>query len=72
MASNVSAMRAEDRFNLDPELSYTLPGHYYYDREIFEREKEEIWSKTWQLVGYNADLKEPTTSPTISSTKRCS
>ena len=59
MASNVSAMRAEDRFNLDPELSYTLPGHYYYDREIFEREKEEIWSKTWQLVGYGADLKEP-------------
>ena len=59
MASNASAMRAEDRFNLDPELSYTLPGHYYYDREIFEREKEEIWSKTWQLVGYGADLKEP-------------
>jgi phenylpropionate dioxygenase-like ring-hydroxylating dioxygenase large terminal subunit len=32
---------------------------YYYDPEIFAAEKEQIWCKTWQYVGYLGDLTEP-------------
>ena len=31
---------------------YTLPGHYYTDPEIFEREKEHIFYRTWQFAGH--------------------
>ena len=40
----------------DPELSYTIPGHYYYDPAIYAREIEEIFLKTWQFAGYLGDL----------------
>ena len=46
-------------FHPDPEHSATLPGSYYVDPEIYEREKEEVWFKTWQFVGYAADLRDP-------------
>jgi phenylpropionate dioxygenase-like ring-hydroxylating dioxygenase large terminal subunit len=59
MASNVSALRTKSRFHPNAELSYTLPGHYYHDPDIHAREKEEIWFKTWQFVGYRHDLTEP-------------
>ena len=48
----------ESTFHPDPELSGTLPGHYYYDPDIYEREKEAIWFRTWQLVGVPARLRE--------------
>lgn len=47
------------RFRREPELSGTLPASYYYDPAIFEREREAIWFKTWQLVGYVHDLAKP-------------
>ena len=52
-------VRAVRGFGPDPERSATLPGRYYYDPEIYEREKEAIWFRTWQLVGYLHDLREP-------------
>ena len=36
-----------------------IRDRYYYDPEIFDREKQEIWFKTWQLVGYQHELSEP-------------
>ena len=54
-----SQLKTKSGFHPDPELSATLPGTYYYDPEIFGREREEIWFKTWQLAGYLGDLKEP-------------
>jgi choline monooxygenase len=47
------------KFHPDPELSYTLPGYFYYDPAVFAKEKEEIFFKTWQLAGYLHDFKEP-------------
>ncbi len=47
------------RFTADPTTSATLPGHYYYDPEIFAREAEEIFFKTWQFVGFTFDLQSP-------------
>ena len=42
----------------DPELSYTIPGHYYHDPAVFSREVEEIFLKTWQFAGYAGDVAE--------------
>ena len=37
-----SQLKTKSGFHPDPELSATLPGTYYYDPEIFGREREEI------------------------------
>lgn len=58
MTAYVAEVSERTRFRREPELSGTLPASYYFDPEIFEREKEEIWFKTWQFVGYTFDLKE--------------
>tara|TARA_B100000686_G_scaffold343004_1_gene423060 strand:+ start:1110 stop:2255 length:1146 start_codon:yes stop_codon:yes gene_type:complete len=58
MAISAPAPRIE-RFSPDADHAYTLPSHYYHDPEIYEREKEEIWFKSWQLVGYTFDLADP-------------
>jgi len=47
------------RFDPDPEKSGTLPGHYFIDPAIYQREIEEIFFKTWQFVGWSHDVKEP-------------
>lgn len=47
------------RFGPDPERSATLPAHYFYDPEIYEREKEAVFYKTWQFAGYLKDLQSP-------------
>ena len=50
---------APNRFDPDPERSYTLPAHYYVEPEIFEREKEAIFFRSWQFAGHANELKEP-------------
>src|SRR5688572_5895910 len=37
----------------------TLPARYYLDPDIFEREKERIFGRTWQLVARLDDLARP-------------
>ena len=61
------------RFTSDPTQSATLPGHYYVDPAIFERESEQIFYKTWQFVGFTFDLKNPgDSSPPIFLIRRFS
>src|SRR5262245_43052987 len=43
----------------DPATSPTLPGWAYSDAAVFEREKSEIFYKTWQFAGWIGDLSEP-------------
>ena len=50
---------AKFRFGADPERSATLPAYYFYDPEIYQREKEEVFYKTWQFAGYLSDLQTP-------------
>ncbi len=57
--ADVASFKTKSGIHPNPLFSYTLPAEYYYDPEIFEREKEEIWFKTWQLVGYDHGLSEP-------------
>ena len=56
---SIAALRTKSKFHPDPEQSYTLPGTYYFDPDIYEREREEIFFKTWQFAGYLADLENP-------------
>ncbi len=58
MTSDAVQIPETTRFRREPELSGTLPASYYYDLEVFEREKEAIWLKTWQFVGYTFDLRQ--------------
>ena len=59
MTSTASSARRDLGFVSDPDHAVTLPSHYYWDREIFARESEEIWFKTWQFAGHLIDLREP-------------
>lgn len=49
----------ERRVAADPERSYQLPARYYVDDDVFEREKEAIFYRTWQPVCHSSDLPEP-------------
>jgi phenylpropionate dioxygenase-like ring-hydroxylating dioxygenase large terminal subunit len=46
------------KFSPDAARSATLPAYYYYDPDVYEREKQEIFYKTWQYVGYLKDLQK--------------
>ena len=47
------------RFLPDADRSATLPAYYFFDPEIYEREKEAVFYKTWQFAGYLHDLRNP-------------
>ena len=37
----------------------TLPGSYYFDPDYYDREKTQIFYKTWQYVGHVSMLAGP-------------
>ena len=49
----------DDRFAEDARRSYTLPAPHYYDRNIYEREKEAIFYRTWQFAGHTELVRKP-------------
>jgi carnitine monooxygenase subunit len=46
-------------FDRDPRRSRTLPGHYYFDPNIFELERRKVFLHSWQYVGHVSMLAEP-------------
>ncbi len=51
---------AKDRpIDRDPERSPTLPSHLYTSPEIFAREREAIFFRTWHIAGHVSDLPRP-------------
>ena len=59
MALKSAKTRSAVGFNPDPDHAVTLPSSYYWDGEIYAREREEIWFKTWQFVGHARDVAQP-------------
>lgn len=60
MVQNVVTLPArEKQLHDDPARSYTLPARYYTSPEIFKREAEAIFFKTWQYAGHAEGLREP-------------
>ena len=59
MAANPSTTLPDvGRFTDDPNRSYSLPGRYYFDPEIFELEKERILYRSWQYVCHMSQLEQ--------------
>ena len=48
----------EDRFDPDPGKSYTLRGYYYTAPEVYEREKEAVFYRSWNYVGHLSQIPE--------------
>ena len=46
-------------FSKDPESSWTLPGRYYYDPEIYALEQKAIFYRSWQYACHNSRLTKP-------------
>jgi choline monooxygenase len=47
------------KFDRDPEKSYTAPAGFYTDPLVYEREKEEIFFKSWNYAAHVSQLAEP-------------
>jgi carnitine monooxygenase subunit len=43
----------------DQNAGYALPARYFYDEHVFNREKSEIFFKSWHLVAHTNELREP-------------
>ena len=57
----MSSLPREDlaHFDFTADRSYTLPGRYYYDPDIFEREKHAIFYRSWLYAGHVCLLDAP-------------
>jgi choline monooxygenase len=51
----------QDSFDVDPYIARarTLPAHLYTDASVFAAEKEQIFSRTWQVVGHASQVEKP-------------
>lgn len=47
------------KFARDPEKSYTLSAGYYHDREIYEREMQQLFFRNWNYACHISQVKEP-------------
>ncbi len=56
--STIARPTWEKKLSADPALSYTLPARYYVAPEVFEREREAVFYRSWQYVGHVEDLPE--------------
>ncbi|MBT4908230.1 MAG: Rieske (2Fe-2S) protein, partial [Rhodospirillaceae bacterium] len=48
-----------DNFTDDPTTTFTLPSPWYFKPEVFEKEKEEIFFKSWRVVCHASELANP-------------
>ena len=48
-----------ENFDSDPAKSWTLPGHYYFDSDIYKREMTNIFYRNWQYACHNSVLEKP-------------
>lgn len=56
MAINIEEL---GRFTEDPQQSWTLPGYYYYQPEIYLQELESIFYRSWQYACHVSRLEQP-------------
>lgn len=52
--------RSGDRpFADEPQTSHTMPARFYLDPEIYEREKDAIFYRSWWFAGHKSQLEKP-------------
>jgi choline monooxygenase len=49
----------EDRFDRDPEISWTMPARLYFDPGVLEEERRAIFQRSWLYLCHASDLTEP-------------
>ena len=54
-----SVQQIHDKFHRDPARSYTLSGRYYWDADIYARERDAIFHRTWQFAGHVSSIANP-------------
>ncbi|MFI4888952.1 MAG: aromatic ring-hydroxylating dioxygenase subunit alpha [Steroidobacterales bacterium] len=47
-----------DWSSADQQAGYSLPAHYFYDQVVFEKEKANIFLKSWHLVAHANELRD--------------
>ncbi len=43
----------------DPRQSHTIPARFYFDRQIFDLEKEAIFYRSWWCAGHKSQVADP-------------
>ena len=57
--ATVARPAAEKPLHEDPSRSYTLSARYYTSPEIYDREREAIFYRSWIYAGHVEELREP-------------
>ena len=55
----VEALKTSTGVTDDPARSCSLPAWAYLDPDVYEREKHELFYKTWTYAGWVGDLRAP-------------
>ena len=53
------------RFSRNAEKSYGLPASYYIDPAVYEREKREIFYRSWNFGCHASQVREPGNYATV-------
>ena len=48
-----------ENFTDDPTTTFTLPSPWYFKPEVYEKEKEEIFFKSWRVVCHASEVANP-------------
>ena len=56
---DIETLRTATGVTDDPSRSRTLPAWAYLDPDVYEREKHELFYKTWTYAGWVGDLRAP-------------
>jgi choline monooxygenase len=52
-------MRQELQIHRDIARAWTIPASFYIDPDVFYREREKIFARSWQVVGHRSQLPKP-------------
>ena len=56
MAASIERLPSIGKFSHDAYDSYSLPGQYYFDPDIYRAEQTAIFYRTWQYVCHTSEL----------------
>lgn len=51
--------RLPEDFCQDPDQAWTVPKVFYTSKQVFEKEKEDIFAKSWICVGHCSEVAQP-------------
>lgn len=58
-AMRTKADQAEDWSEAARDAGFSLPARYFYDEDVYQRERTQIFFRSWHLVAHVNELREP-------------